>query len=233
MFQLDYQENGFSTGQLRLNESRWFSRMTSRPTVVSIIPAFDRDREAVEDFIIDVYAQAYGAQIGVHYPILMSVRDDTGRILAALGFRYAVDEPLFLEQYLSASVEQVLDTSRTYITEIGNLASAGGGASLFLFAALSAYLHSKKQRYAVVTSTDFLEKRFRDMGLKPKWLADADPNLLLRKDENWGCYYDTHPHVLVGQIDQGYKRLQNVMGAHYTENVPRLIPRLHYKSERR
>lgn len=232
MFQLDYQENGFCTGKLYMNESRWFSRMTSRPTVVSIVPAFARGRQEVEDFIIGVYAKAYGAQIGVHYPVLMSVRDDTGRILAALGFRYAAGEPLFLEQYLSAPVDNVLNTARTDITEIGNLASAGGGASLFLFAALSAYLHSKNQKYAVITSTDFLEKRFHDMGLKPKRLADADPALLLRKDENWGIYYDTHPRVLAGQVDQGYKRLQNVLGAHYTENMPRLLPRLHYRGER-
>jgi hypothetical protein len=232
MFQLDYQENGFCTGRLCLSESRLFSRMTARPTVVSIVPVFARDRQAVEDFIIDIYAKAYGAQIGVHYPVLMSVRDDSGDILAALGFRYAMQEPLFLEQYLSAPVEQVLDASRDYITEIGNLASAGGGASLFLFAALSAYLHSKKQQYAVITSTDFLEKRFCDMGLKPKRLAEADPALLLHKDENWGTYYDTHPRVLAGQVAQGYKRLQSVLGAHYTENTPRLIPRLHYKDER-
>ena len=74
MFQLDYQENGFCTGKLCMNESRWFSRMTSRPTVVSIVPAFSRGRQEVEDFIIGVYAKAYGAQIGVHYPVLMSVR---------------------------------------------------------------------------------------------------------------------------------------------------------------
>lgn len=232
MFQLDYQEDGFSTGKLYLNESRWFSRMTSRPTVVSIVPAFAQDRESVEDFITDIYAKSYSARIGVHYPVLMSVRNDAGCILAALGFRYAAQEPLFLEQYLSAPIEHILATPRDDITEIGNLASAGGGASLFLFAALSAYLHSKNQKYAVITSTDFLEKRFRDMGLKPRRLADANPDLLLRKNEDWGTYYDTHPRVLAGQIDQGYKRLQNVLGAHYTENVPRLLPRIHYRAEK-
>jgi hypothetical protein len=232
MFQLDYQENGFYTGRLCLNESRWFSRTTARPTVVSIVPAFAKDRQAVEDFIIGVYAKSYGAQIGVRYPVLMSVRDDTGKILAALGFRYAIQEPLFLEQYLPKPIEQVLDTPRSSITEVGNLASAGGGASLFVFAALSAYLHSKNQQYAVITSTDFLEKRFRDMGLKPKRLADADPALLLKKNENWGSYYEARPRVLSGQVDQGYKRLQSVLGAQYTENTPYLISRLHYKDER-
>lgn len=229
MFQLNYQENGFCTGTLRLNESRWLRKFTNRPTVVSILPAFSKDRQAVEQFIIDVYAKSYGAQIGVHYPILMSVQNETGDILAALGFRYAWQDPLFLEQYLNAPVEQVLETPRFAITEIGNLASAGGGASLLLFAALSAYLEAKKQEYAVITSTDFLENRFRDMGLKPKRLAKADASLLLRKDENWGSYYDTQPRVLAGNVHQGYKRLQKVLGVTYKANKPQLITRLHYK----
>lgn len=232
MFQLDYQENGHHTGHLRMNESRWLSRLPARPTVVSIYPAFAKDRQAVEDFIIGIYARAYGAQIGVHYPILMSVRDDTGHILAALGFRYADAEPLFLEQYLTAPVEEILGSPRHGIVEIGNLASEGGGASLFLFAALSTYLHHKGKDHAVITGTRYLDRRFHELGLQPQKLAPADPALLLQQDENWGSYYDTDPHVMAGRIDEGYKRLQKVLGAHYTEErhdlLPQMFPRLHY-----
>lgn len=229
MFLLDYQENGRHMGQLRMNESRWLSRLRSRPAIVSIYPAFARDRRIVEDFIINIYAQAYGAHIGVHYPVLMSVRDESGKILAALGFRYAGEETLFLEQYLPQPVEHVLGVPRQGIVEIGNLASDGGGASLFLFAALSTYLHHKGQTHAVVTGTRFLEKRFGELGLHPQRLAPANPARLLQKDENWGSYYDTDPHVMAGHIDEGYKRLQKVLGAHYTEASPRLLTRLHYK----
>ncbi len=38
--------------------------------------------------------------------MLMSVHDAEDNILGALGFRYARDEPLFLEQYLEVPVEQ-------------------------------------------------------------------------------------------------------------------------------
>lgn len=231
MFLLDYQENGRHTGQLRMNESRWLSRLRSRPAVVSVYPAFARDRQIVEDFIIGIYARAYGARIGVHYPVLMSVRDEDGKILAALGFRYAAQEALFLEQYLAQPIEQVLQVPRCGVTEIGNLASDGGGASLFLFAALSAYLHHKNQTHAVVTGTQFLERRFHDLGLKPQRLAPADPARLLQKDENWGTYYDTDPHVMAGRVDEGYKRLQKVLGASYTETGPRLYTRLHYRDD--
>ncbi len=231
MFKLCYQENGQYTGQLSMNESRWLSRLRARPAVVSIYQAFAKDRQAVEDFIISIYAQAYGAQIGVHYPVLMSVRDENANILAAVGFRYAADEPLFLEQYLKQPVENILNTPRSGIVEIGNLASNGGGASLFLFAALSTYLYHKGQDHAVITGTKFLDKRFHELGLRPQKLAPANPDLLLQKDENWGSYYDTDPHVMAGRIDEGYKRLQKVLGAEYTEARPRLMTRLHYRGD--
>jgi Thermostable hemolysin len=229
MFNLDYQEDGHSTGTLSLTEGAWMGRLDARPTIISIAPVFAKDSKAVEEFIIDTYARAYGAKIGVHYPILMSVKDDGGNILAALGFRYATNGPLFLEQYLSHPVEEILDTPRSSITEIGNLASSGGGASVFLFAALSAYLNGKGQTHAVITGTNFIEKRLRTLGLKPTRLAAANPDLLLHKDENWGTYYNTNPHVLAGQVERGYDRLQKVLGATYTRSSPRLLSRLHYR----
>ena len=231
MISLDYQENGHRTGTLSLRNSCWLKRLTAQPRIVSIIPAFAQGRQEVEDFIIDIYAQSYGAQIGVHYPVLMSVRDDENKIMAAVGFRYAAQEKLFLEQYLKAPVDHILETPRENIVEIGNLASRGGGASIFLFAAMAAYLQARGQTHAVVTSTNFLERRFREMGLKPIRLAPADPSRLLMSGENWGTYYDTQPHVLAGQIGRGYQCLQRALGAHYTEDEPRLYPRLHYRSK--
>lgn len=231
MINLNYKENGRSTGTLSMSNGFWLGRLNAKPSIVSIVPAFAIDRQAVEDFITNVYAKAYGVKIGIHYPTLMSVSDEDGNIMAALGFRNAAEEPLFLEQYLKHPVEDILGTSRASITEIGSLASAGGGASLFLFAALSAYLHGKNQSHAVVTGTNFLERRLRTLGLKPTRLASANPDLLLQKDENWGSYYETAPHVLAGHVTSGYERLQKVLGATYTQNRPRLLPRIHYKSK--
>ncbi len=208
MLHLDYHENGQTTGTLSLRNESLLKRINTRPAVVSILPAFAKEREAVENFIIDIYAQTYGAKIGVHYPTLMSVQDDKGKILAALGFRNASEGPLFLEQYLTHPVGEILDTPRFSITEIGNLASAGGGASLFLFAALSAYLHDKGQSHAVVTGTQYIENRLRTLGLRPTRLAKANPSLLLKTGEDWGSYYETDPYVMAGQVAHGYERLQ-------------------------
>lgn len=229
MISLQYSENGFQTGSLSFSKDKLLGHLKIRPSLISIVPVFSKDRGDVETFIKNIYAHAYGALIDVHYPILMSVRDESGKILAATGFRPATAEPLFLEQYLNAPIEQILKTPRGQIVEIGNLASDGGGASLYLFAALAAYLNYKGFTQAVVTSTDFLERRFHQMGLQPKRHAKADPALLLSDGENWGTYYDTQPHVISGSVAQGYKRLQRQLGAEYKDCRPRLFPRLHYK----
>lgn len=229
MLNLSFNENGLNTARLSLGSDKLFSRLRVRPSVVSIVPCFAKERSAVENFIKHIYARSYGANIKVHYPILMSVRDEDGNILAATGFRPAQDAPLFLEQYLDSAVEHVLHTPRAQIVEIGNLASNGGGASLYLFAALAAYLDFNGFSKAVVTSTDFLEKRFRLMGLQPQRHAKANPVLLLGEGENWGTYYDRQPHVISGSVKEGYKRLQNQLGAKYTDCRPKLFPRLHYK----
>ena len=143
MLNLNYCENGLNTGLLSLKKDSPLARLKAQPKTVSITGAFSKDREEVERFITDIYAKSYNAEISVHYPILMSVRDEAGKLLAATGFRPAQSEPLFLEQYLDAPIEAVLNAPRSQIVEIGNLASQGGGASLFLFAALAAYLNDK------------------------------------------------------------------------------------------
>ncbi len=227
--QLRYDENGMDTADLIFRKSAMLRHFKITPTIVSIVSEYAQERKNVERFIKDIYADAYGADIEIHYPILMSVRDESGSILAATGFRPACREKLFLEQYLDRPVEDVLSCPRDRIVEIGNLASAGRGASLFLFAALAAYLHHQGYKKAVVTSTDFLERRFHQMGLNPRRHAPADPALLLSQNEHWGSYYDTDPHVVSGDVGLGYKKLEKQLGAEYHSLRPRLLPRLHFR----
>lgn len=228
MLNLRYRENGMETGRISFHKDSLLSRFKAKPSTVSIVPAFAKDRRDVENFIKTIYADAFDARIHIHYPILMSVRDECGKILAATGFRLAKDCPLFLEQYLDAPIEATLNVPRNQIVEIGNLASQGGGASLFLFAALAAYLHHNGYTQAVVTSTSFLERRFNQMGLRPRRHAKADPSLLISDDEDWGRYYDTVPNVISGAVSRGYQRLQKQLGLEYQDCRPRLFPRLHF-----
>lgn len=231
MYQLEYQENGLATGKLSLSTPFYMKKPAVQPVRVSVISTYEDERLHVENFIKEIYQKAYGAEINIHYPFLMSVRDKENNILAALGFRYAELGPLFLEQYLSSPIDNILNAPRDHIAEIGNLASKGGGASLFLFTALAAYLQAQGQYHAVITGTGIVENRLRLMGIKPKRLAVADPKRLKNQDEDWGSYYETKPNVLCGRIDYGYRRLQQVLCAHYTEINSRLFARIHYPGE--
>lgn len=228
LLNLKYHEGDLYTGQLSFSAGAVLSQLRAKPSVINIVPATAADRQAVEQFIIDIYAKAYGAKIGVHYPTLMSVRDEAGSILAAVGFRSAAESPLFLEQYLDRPVQDVLRTPRRQIAEIGSLASNGGGASLFLFVALSAYLCSRGFTKAAITGTSQLQQRFRSLGLQPVRHAQADANLLLSHDEDWGNYYETQPYVISGSLDKSYRQLKKRLGADYQDHRPRLLPRLHY-----
>lgn len=222
MLKINYQQDGFNMGQLSLKRSVWLMRLKAIPSIVSITPNNVEVNNPTARYISTIYREVYGAEIQVRYPLLLSLKDQSGHLLAAVGIRPAASEPLFLEQYLEEPIEQRLNTSREKIVEIGNLASSGGGASMYLFAALSAYLHHQGYTKAVVTCTDFLEKRFKSMGLEPCRLASANPSLLLHEGENWGSYYKTDPHVLAGSIDKGYRLLQRFLDAEFI-GLPAMI----------
>lgn len=193
------------------------------------------ERRRVEAFIEDSYRDAYGSRIDRHYPTLMSVQSDDGTIYAAVGFRLAADEPLFLEHYLDGPVEAVVSeaigapVARPRIVEIGNLASNGRGATIFLFAALARHLMDVGAHFAVATATAELRGVFHKAGLGSLKLASADPDRLSDHGVSWGDYYRTRPAVLVGSIQAAAAPLDRF--AETTPTAQAVRTRLHYRSE--
>ena len=183
---------------------REFTRLV--PAFLSIVHRTDPGRRQVERLIEETYARRYGSRIAQHYPVLMGVHDSCGTVLAAIGFRAAAEEPLFLEQYLQCPVEVSLSRSfraeidRDAIVEIGSLASAGGGASAFLFVALAAYLKQRDYRFAVVTATRAVRRAFDTFRFDTIRLGNADPSTLADAGRSWGDYYAHRPEVLAGAI---------------------------------
>lgn len=228
-------ENNRDTGEIHYLKDKVSRISRLIPTIVNITSLYAPERARVEDFIRRVYDESYNAEIIVNYPILMSVRDSGGNIMAAVGFRPANQEPLFLEQYIGVPIEQSLSSiysqaiSRNHIAEIGNLASTGGGASIFLFMALASHLNNKGISHAVATGTDYLHKKFIQLGLKPKKICDATPEALSSEIEKWGSYYETNPRVLVGSITDGFERLKKALGVEYKDIPSPLLSRLHYR----
>lgn len=191
------------------------------------------ERRRVEAFIEDSYASAWGSQISVHYPTLMSVQDEKGEIYAVVGFRSAAEEPLFLEQYLDAPVESALTTllgaavGRGAVVEIGSLASNGRGATIFLFAALARHLLASGAEFAVATATDALRGIFHRAGLGSLKLATANPDRLIDHGLSWGAYYRADPEVLAGSIRAACEPLDRF--ADETEVARAIRTRLHFR----
>ena len=213
---------------------RRFSPLT--PSIVSITETFEPERKRVEAFIASVFSMNYKAVIKQHYPTLMSIRDGGDTILGALGFRRADKDRLFLEQYLDAPVEvemsRVLgaEIRRDGIIEIGNLASRGAGAAIFLIPALMAYLKQQGFRHVAFTATAGLYDYFRAIGVGPVIVAAADQEQLPDGGASWGSYYDTSPHVIAGDVRFAADRLRRFLGVRLLRADMAVFSRLHHDS---
>ena len=173
----------------------------------------DAHRAEVEAFIGDVYARRFGARLTHFAPMLVSLRDADGRILAAAGYRSATDAPLFLERYLSSPVEALLVSdagmapARQAIVEVGHLAAVESGEGRRLLLLLGPYLAERGFQWVVSTLTQELRRLFVRLGVTPLALGIADPTALGDDAAHWGSYYDHRPVVLAGQLQQALRRL--------------------------
>lgn len=226
MLSLSLRENDLATAKLSFHSRRVAKISHVMPKTVDITGSLGPDRQKVETFIKGVFHDAYEADISIHYPYLISVSNEAGDILAAAGFRYAHEDLLFLEQYTVTPIEQELavlygkPVTRRDIVEIGSLASLGGGASVFLFAALASYLNFRRVQYTVVTGTHDLHRHLKMLGLQPQTVCAADPALLQVDSDDWGSYYATQPCVLTGSVQHGVESLHRTLGSVYEAHSP-------------
>lgn len=171
------------------------------------------DRQAAQALIRDCFAREHQARMRQFMPHLLALRDDAGHLLAAVGYRCASHEPLFLERYLDAPIEQVLasrlqrDISRSQVVEVGNLATTQPGQARRLIVALTTQLAAQDLRWVTFTATRQLANSFRRLGLAPQVLTRADPARLGDDLADWGTYYDSDPQVMAGEIPDGLQRL--------------------------
>lgn len=196
---------------------------------ISLYDAKSEDSQEVKLFIKDIFQNYYQAEIEVTFPILMAILDKNNNILAALGFRFADREKLFLEQYVDDPAEKIVSSkyqvkaNRNQIAEIGALASRGSGMSKFLFIAICAYLRKINYNFCMMTGTHKLRKNFKKLNLKPKIVCDARPERL-NNFENWGTYYDNSPKVMTGDINSSYKILKTILNISVIPSLTQLYP---------
>ena len=228
MLEVTMLDEGAHRGSILLDPVKLRRFTDIQPAIISINAAFRPERRRVEDFIEATYDKAFAAKIQRHFPTLISAQDNTGQILAAAGFRFAQHNRLYLESYLDGPIEAAcrargINARRKEIAEIGNLASAGRGASIFLFLALASHLEQCGVRIAAATATKRLRRMFQAVRFESVELGEAGASQVA-EGAAWGAYYEHDPIVLAGEVKIGRQNLQRLYA---DQPAAALVSRLH------
>jgi hypothetical protein len=73
------------------------------------------ERSKLEEFIKNLFKCAHGANIQSFMPQLMALSGQNGKLMAVCGLRKADQGPLFLERYLSSSIEETLSDRKSVV----------------------------------------------------------------------------------------------------------------------
>lgn len=177
------------------------------PGALHVHPRDSAGRAETEAFIHTIYRERFGADVRHFAPMLVSLRDADGSVVAAAGYRAGDDEPLFLERYLDQPIDARLSETcqhpvpRHRLVEVGHLAASRAGAGRLVIALLGGHLSAQGFQWVVSTLTQELRHLFLRLGIAPVALGVADPELLGEEAAFWGSYYDHRPVVLAGNLE--------------------------------
>ena len=184
-------------------------------------------RHLVESFIGKRYMDDYGAKLS-HFCTQLVISVFGTQLQAAIGYERADQQPLFLEQYFSLPVEQLIaqasntPCTRSQIVEVGNLASDSPGALRRFILILGRYFVQQQYQWVVFTAIPSLLNTFEKFNVPLFELGIADPQALGDKAEHWGNYYSKSPKVMAAHISTGMAILQrNEMLSKLIEVQPR------------
>lgn len=159
-------------------------------------------RQDIEALIKQEFYLKHQAEVTHFLPLLLSLRC-AGNLSSAIGIQSAAQGALFLEQYLTAPIEQILSAQenrgilRSEILEIGNLVSARSGSSLMLMVALSELIADSPFRWVTFTATPEVLSLLAKLRYNPVFLTQAKPDML-QSAQCWGGYYQKQPKVMAG-----------------------------------
>jgi hypothetical protein len=152
----------------------------------------DSRRAQLEQFVADVYAHAYRAELNEFPPMLAAITDPNDRPVGVIGARPAAEGPLFLEQYLDAPIECFVSARlatpipRARIAEVGSLASTTPGFGKALMSSLAAYLDGAGFDVAVFTATRQLRNSIRKWNATTFDFGPANGDRLGEDRAHWG-----------------------------------------------
>ena len=174
------------------------------------------DRPELERFIYNSFRLVYDAQVKHFMPLLVSLRDAKGDLIAVCGFRNADAEKLFLETYLDEPIDAVLSSKsgekvlRNDIVEVGNFAVFPPGMSRHMITILAAYVRTIGAKWLVFTAIPKIRNTWKRLGVNLTQICEADKERLdCDYREEWGSYYDSSPYVVAVNVPECYSLLHN------------------------
>ena len=204
-------ENHFGAVQIIQNTVSISAGPKQKESTAHLLNIFDDKssrRDELEKFIGRRFAEEHQTALCDFLPNLLSLslREE---IIAALGFSFASQKKLFLENYLEQPVELVLskrlgkEVARKSCVEVGNLAASQSGITIALFIILVCAMANNGFEYLVFTAGSSLRKKFHRIGLEIEMLGKAHENLIKNSSRSdWGSYYENDPAVIYCKLQQ-------------------------------
>ena len=198
--------NSFHNSSLKGTSQQIISPYARGLQMMLISPA-DELRKETEQFINAGYKKHFEAELVEFFPIILVVKDwKKGRILGAVGLRYADDYKLFSEQYLNQSIEsaiashQIADINRDEIIELGHFVVDQNHDVNTVIPMVASFLKSLNVKWAVYTLSRPIKVAFQKLGIQLTHLQHAHPKALQGSASDWGKYYDFKPAVYYSNI---------------------------------
>lgn len=178
---------------------------------VNLVTPVDPLYPNVCDFARQTYEARLACTLQQFYPAYL-VYQEGEAIRAVVGHRSAGIEPLFVEHYLDAPVEQHLVAARDTIVELGCFAAENRLAAFNLMAGSARYLDEQGYTYVVCAANRAIRQCLKKLGIEIQVLGDVDPARVPGGGAAWGNYYEGDPQVLGGSIKAGVKAINALFG---------------------
>jgi hypothetical protein len=178
-----------------------------------IVATYERShtqRATIEAFVQRAFALKHGATIRSFMPTLYALQGRDDRICGVAGVRSAAAEPLFLERYLSQSIESTLSqrigerVTRERIAEVGNLSSLSCRAAFHLVALLPRLLIDRGHLWVTFTATDAVRGILGHFNAPVIDLSGATQDKVANLGDHWGRYYECDPRVMAAWLPHGF-----------------------------
>lgn len=172
----------------------------------SVVARDAAERPALEQRIRSGFGTYFGACVEAFMPSFARYEHHRGGT-GIIGFRRASDEPLYLENYLTAPIETTIRTasasfvSRDRIAEIGQFVVDDRDIVAEFFRDLVPFLAGSGFDWVCFTGTNRIRAILKHVGFGGLQVATASAEQVSHASDHWGRYYDFDPVVIIGRLD--------------------------------